>query len=424
MDKHFPLNNSELKELINKFSTPFYLYDEKAIRKNMREFTKAFSIFPIFREHFAVKACPNPYILKILESEGCGADCSSMPELMLSEISGIKGEKVIFTSNETPAEEYMLAYKQGNIINLDDITHIEFLKDTLGGKLPETICFRYNPGQVKQGCNSFFIGKPEEAKYGLTHEQIIEAYKICKAENVKHFGLHTMVASNELNPDFFADTAKLVFELAVEIKEKTGVCIEFVDLGGGIGIPYKSDQKKVDYNEVAKKIRCLYDKIIVPAGLDPLGIYWECGRPITGPYGWLITRVIHKKHIYREYIGVDSCMADLMRPGMYGAYHELTVSGKENAPITETYDVVGSLCENCDKFAVQRKLPKIEIGDIIIIHDAGAHGRAMGFNYNGKLRCGEILMREDNSFKEIRRRETINDYFATLDLTGVDGFKV
>ena len=423
MAKIFPLNNNELKELIKKFPTPFYLYDEKAIRQNMREFTKAFSIFPIFREHFAVKACPNPYILKILESEGCGADCSSMPELMLSEISGIKGEKVIFTSNETPAEEYLLAYKQGNIINLDDITHIKYLKNALGGKFPETICFRYNPGNQKQGCNSI-IGKPEEAKYGLTREQMIEAYKICKLEGVKHFGIHTMVASNELNPDFFADTAKLVFELAVEIKEKTGVKIEFTDLGGGIGIPYKPDQKKIDYNEIAKKIRCLYDKIIVPAGLDPLGIYWECGRPITGPYGWLVTTVIHKKHIYREYIGVDSCMADLMRPGMYGAYHELTVSGKENAPITECYDVVGSLCENCDKFAVQRKLPKIEIGDIIIIHDAGAHGRAMGFNYNGKLRCGEILMREDGSFKEIRRRETIDDLFATLDLTGVEGFKV
>ena len=423
MAKNFPLNNNELKELIKKFPTPFYLYDEKAIRQNMREFTKAFSIFPIFREHYAVKACPNPYILKILESEGCGADCSSMPELMLSEISGIKGEKVIFTSNETPAEEYLLAYKQGNIINLDDITHIKYLKNALGGKLPETICFRYNPGNQKQGCNSI-IGKPEEAKYGLTREQMIEAYKICKLEGVKHFGIHTMVASNELNPDFFADTAKLVFELAVEIKEKTGVKIEFTDLGGGIGIPYKPDQKKIDYNEIAKKIRCLYDKIIVPAGLDPLGIYWECGRPITGPYGWLVTTVIHKKHIYREYIGVDSCMADLMRPGMYGAYHELTVSGKENAPITECYDVVGSLCENCDKFAVQRKLPKIEIGDIIIIHDAGAHGRAMGFNYNGKLRCGEILMREDGSFKEIRRRETIDDLFATLDLTGVEGFKV
>ena len=423
MAKNFPLNNNELKELIKKFPTPFYLYDEKAIRQNMREFTKAFSIFPIFREHFAVKACPNPYILKILESEGCGADCSSMPELMLSEISGIKGEKVIFTSNETPAEEYLLAYKQGNIINLDDITHIEYLKNALGGKLPETICFRYNPGNQKQGCNSI-IGNPEEAKYGLTRDQMIEAYKICKEEGVKHFGLHTMVVSNELNPDFFADTAKLAFELVVEIKEKTGVKIEFTDLGGGIGIPYKPGQKKIDYNEIAKKIRCLYDNIIVPAGLDPLGIYWECGRPITGPYGWLITTVIHKKHIYREYIGVDSCMSDLMRPGMYGAYHELTVSGKENAPITECYDVVGSLCENCDKFAVQRKLPKIEIGDNIIIHDAGAHGRAMGFNYNGKLRCGEILMREDGSFIEIRRRETIDDLFATLDLTGVEGFKV
>lgn len=423
MAKNFPLNSNELKELIKKFPTPFYLYDEKAIRQNMREFTKAFSIFPVFREYFAVKACPNPYILKILESEGCGADCSSMPELMLSEISGIKGEKVIFTSNETPAEEYQLAYKQGNIINLDDITHIEYLKKALGGKLPETICFRYNPGNQKQGCNSF-IGKPEDAKYGLTREQMIEAYKICKAEGVKHFGIHTMVASNELNPDYFADTAKLVFELAVEVKEKTGFRIEFSDLGGGIGIPYKPGQKKVDYNEIAKKIRELYDKIIVPAGLDPLGIYWECGRPITGPYGWLVTTAIHKKHIYREYIGVDSCMADLMRPGMYGAYHELTVSGKEDAPKTECYDVVGSLCENCDKFAVQRQLPKIEIGDIIIIHDAGAHGRAMGYNYNGKLRCGEILMREDGSFKEIRRRETINDLFATLDLTGVEGFKV
>jgi len=423
MAKNFPLNSNELKELIKKFPTPFYLYDEKAIRQNMREFTKAFSIFSVFREHFAVKACPNPYILKILESEGCGADCSSMPELMLSEMSGIKGEKVIFTSNETPAEEYQLAYKQGNIINLDDITHIEYLKKALGGKLPETICFRYNPGNQKQGCNSF-IGKPEDAKYGLTREQMIEAYKICKAEGVKHFGIHTMVASNELNPDYFADTAKLVFELAVEVKEKAGVRIEFSDLGGGIGIPYKPGQKKVDYNEIAKKIRELYDKIIVPAGLDPLGIYWECGRPITGPYGWLVTTAIHKKHIYREYIGVDSCMADLMRPGMYGAYHELTVSGKENEPKTECYDVVGSLCENCDKFAVQRQLPKIEIGDIIIIHDAGAHGRAMGYNYNGKLRCGEILMREDGSFKEIRRRETINDLFATLDLTGVEGFKV
>ena len=423
MSKYFPLNNAELKELVKKFPTPFYLYDEKAIRKNMREFTKAFSIFPVFREHFAVKACPNPYILKILASEGCGADCSSAPELMLSEMSGIKTDHVIFTSNETPASEYQLAYKQGNIINLDDITHIEYLKNALGGKLPETICFRYNPGSLKQGGVNAIIGKPEEAKYGLTREQILEAYAICKKEGVKHFGLHTMVASNELNPDSFAETAKILFELCVELKEKVGVRIEFTDLGGGLGIPYKPDQKKVDYNEVAQKIRALYDQIIVPAGLDPLGIYWECGRPITGPYGWLVSTAIHEKHIYRDYIALDSCMADLMRPGMYGAYHEVTVSGKEDAPKTEVYDVVGSLCENCDKFAVQRPLPKIDMGDLVIVHDAGAHGRAMGFNYNGKLRAGEILMREDGTFKEIRRRETVEDLFATIDLTGVDSFK-
>lgn len=422
MSCNFPLNNEQLKALVKKYPTPFYLYDEKAIRENMREFTKAFSIFPSFREFYAVKACPNPYILKILAAEGCGADCSSLPELMLSKMSGIEGKKVMFTSNETPAEEYQYAFKEGNIINLDDITHIEYLKKALGGKLPETMCCRYNPGPAKHGCNSI-IGKPEEAKYGMTREQILEAYKIMKAEGVKHFGLHTMVASNELNPDFFADTAKLVFELAAEIKEKDDVRIEFTDLGGGLGIPYRPGQKKVDYNEIAQKIRKLYDEIIVPAGLDPLEICWECGRPITGPYGWLVSTAIHEKHIYREYIALDSCMADLMRPGMYGAYHEVSVSGKENAPKDHVYDVVGSLCENCDKFAIQRPLPEINIGDLVIIHDAGAHGRAMGFNYNGKLRAGEILMREDGSFVQIRRRETVDDLFATLDLNGLDSFK-
>ncbi len=422
MSCNFPLNNEQLKALVKKYPTPFYLYDEKAIRENMREFTKAFSIFPSFREFYAVKACPNPYILKILAAEGCGADCSSLPELMLSKMSGIEGKKVMFTSNETPAEEYQYAFKEGNIINLDDITHIEYLKKALGGKLPETMCCRYNPGPAKHGCNSI-IGKPEEAKYGMTREQILEAYKIMKAEGVKHFGLHTMVASNELNPDFFADTAKLVFELAAEIKEKDDVRIEFTDLGGGLGIPYRPGQKKVDYNEIAQKIKKLYDEIIVPAGLDPLEICWECGRPITGPYGWLVSTAIHEKHIYREYIALDSCMADLMRPGMYGAYHEVSVSGKENAPKDHVYDVVGSLCENCDKFAIQRPLPEINIGDLVIIHDAGAHGRAMGFNYNGKLRAGEILMREDGSFVQIRRRETVDDLFATLDLSGLDGFK-
>ncbi len=421
MSDNFPLSHDQLLELTKKFPTPFYLYDEKAIRDNMAEFTKAFSIFPKFTEHFAVKAMPNPYMLKVLAECGCGGDCSSLPELMLCQMSGITGEQVIFTSNETPAEEFQLAYKQGNIINLDDITHIEFLRDALGGKFPELICFRYNPGPLKDG--NAIIGKPEEAKYGLTREQIFEAYKKSRDFGAKRFGLHTMVASNELNPDYFVDTAKMLFELAVELKEKLGIKIEFLDLGGGIGIPYKPGQKKVDLFEVAKKIRALYDSMIVPAGLDGLEIKWECGRPITGPYGWLVTKAIHKKDTYRKYIGVDACMADLMRPGMYGAYHEVTVSGKETAPKTEVYDVVGSLCENCDKFAVQRPLPKIENGDLVIIHDAGAHGRAMGFNYNGKLRAGEILMRCDGSFVQIRRRETVEDLFATLDLDGVKDFK-
>lgn len=421
MSDNFPLSHDQLLELTKKFPTPFYLYDEKAIRDNMAEFTKAFSIFPKFTEHFAVKAMPNPYMLKVLADCGCGGDCSSLPELMLCQMSGITGERVIFTSNETPAEEFQLAYKQGNIINLDDITHIEFLCDALGGKFPELICFRYNPGPLKEG--NAIIGKPEEAKYGLTREQIFEAYKKSRDFGAKRFGLHTMVASNELDPNYFVDTAKMLFELAVELKEKLGIKIEFLDLGGGLGIPYKPDQKKVDYFEVANKIRALYDSMIVPAGLDGMEIKWECGRPITGPYGWLVTKAIHKKDTYRKYIGVDACMADLMRPGMYGAYHEVTVSGKEAAPKTEVYDVVGSLCENCDKFAVQRPLPKIENGDLVIIHDAGAHGRAMGFNYNGKLRAGEILMRSDGSFVQIRRRETVDDLFATLDLDGVKDFK-
>ena len=421
MSDNFPLSNDELVTLTKRFPTPFYLYDEKAIRDNMAYFTKAFSLFPKFTEHFAVKAMPNPYMLKVLADCGCGGDCSSLPELLLCQMSGITGEKVIFTSNETPAEEFRVAYKNGNIINLDDITHIEFLRDALDGKFPELICFRYNPGPLKDG--NAIIGKPEEAKYGLTREQIFEAYKKSRDFGAKRFGLHTMVASNELNPDYFVDTAKMLFELAVELKEKLGIKLEFLDLGGGIGIPYKPEQKKVDLEEVAKKIRALYDSMIVPAGLDGLEIKWECGRPITGPYGWLVATAIHEKNIYRKYIGLDACMADLMRPGMYGAYHEVTVSGKETAPKTEVYDVVGSLCENCDKFAVQRPLPKIDMGDLVIIHDAGAHGRAMGFNYNGKLRAGEILLRSDGSFKEIRRRESIEDLFATIDLDGVKDFK-
>lgn len=421
MSSDFPLSHAQLVELAKKFPTPFYIYDEKAIRENVKYFYKAFSIFPSFTEYFAVKALPNPYILKVLESEGCGGDCSSLPELMLCEKSGITGRRIMFTSNDTPAQEFVYAQKLGAIINLDDITHIDFLKNALGGKLPDTICFRYNPGPLKEGGNSI-IGKPEEAKYGLTKEQMIQAYKICKAEGVKHFGIHTMVASNELNPDFFVDTARIVFELILEVQKECGINIEFADLGGGVGIPYRPGQKKVDLDYVAKGIKVLYDKMIVPAGLDPLKLCFECGRPITGPYGWLVTKAIHEKNIYRNYIGVDASMADLMRPGMYGAYHEVTVSGKENAPKDYVYDVSGSLCENCDKFAVQRNLPKIEMGDLLIIHDAGAHGRAMGFNYNGKLRAGELLLRSDGTVKEIRRRETIEDYFATLDFEGLKNF--
>lgn len=421
MSSDFPLSHAQLVELAKKFPTPFYIYDEKAIRENVKYFYKAFSIFPSFTEYFAVKALPNPYILKVLESEGCGGDCSSLPELMLCEKSGITGRRIMFTSNDTPAQEFVYSQKLGAIINLDDITHIDFLKNALGGKLPDTICFRYNPGPLKEGGNSI-IGKPEEAKYGLTKEQMIQAYKICKAEGVKHFGIHTMVASNELNPDFFVDTARIVFELILEVQKECGVNIEFADLGGGVGIPYRPGQKKVDLDYVAKGIKVLYDKMIVSAGLDPLKLCFECGRPITGPYGWLVTKAIHEKNIYRNYIGVDASMADLMRPGMYGAYHEVTVSGKENAPKDYVYDVSGSLCENCDKFAVQRNLPKIEMGDLLIIHDAGAHGRAMGFNYNGKLRAGELLLRSDGTVKEIRRRETIEDYFATLDFEGLKNF--
>ncbi len=417
----FPLTHDQLVELTKKYQTPFYLYDEKAIRDNMRYFNKAFSAFPEFREYFAVKALPNPYILKILKSEGAGGDCSSLPELLLCEKAGITGKHIMFTSNNTPAIEFKEAYRLGAIINLDDITHIDFLSDALGGTLPETICFRYNPGPLKKGGNAI-IGKPEEAKYGLTREQMIEAYKICRERGVKHFGMHTMVASNELNPDFFADTAQLIFDLVLDVQKECGVNIEFVDLGGGLGIPYKPGQKKLDLEYIANKIHELYVQKIVPAGLDPMAVYFECGRPITGPYGYLITTAIHHKDIYRNYIGVDASMADLMRPGMYGAYHEVQVSGKENMPKDHIYDVTGSLCENCDKFAVQRELPEITEGDILIIGDAGAHGRAMGFNYNGKLRAGELLLRPDNSIVQIRRQETIEDYFATLDFSGLDSF--
>jgi len=422
--KYFPLDKTALEKLAEHYPTPFYIYDEKAIVENVRRIKTAFSVFPSYKNYFAVKALPNPYILKILAEEGFGADCSSYPELLLAEMSGMTGENIMFSSNETPAHEYKAAKKMGAVINLDDYTHIEFLEKTAG--LPPLISMRYNPGHLKEG--NAIIGKPEEAKYGFTRERLIEGYKVLKEKGVRRFALHTMVASNELSVPYHIETARMLFELAAEIKEKTGVRLEFVSLGGGVGIPYKPDQEAVDYQILTEGIQKAYNEIIKPAGLDPLAVRTEWGRVVTGPYGWLVARAVHKKEIYRSYIALDTCMADLMRPAVYGAYHHITVAGKEDTPLSEIYDVVGSLCENNDKFAIQRKLPKIEVaadggaGDLVIIHDAGAHGRAMGFNYNAKLRCGELLLRTDGSVVQIRRPETVEDYFATLDLEGVKKF--
>jgi len=422
-NKYFPLSKADLEKLAKRFPTPFYLYDEKGIIENVRRIKTAFSCFPGYKGHFAVKALPNPYILKILAAEGVGADCSSYSELLLSQMAGIMGEDIMFSSNETPAKEYELARQLGAVINLDDLTHIEFLEKTAG--FTQLISLRYNPGPLKEG--NAIIGKPEEAKYGLTREQIIKGYAMLRDKGIRRFGLHTMVASNELSIPYHVETARMLFELAAEILEKTGVKIEFVNLGGGVGIPYKPEQEAVDYNVLTSGIQKAYNEVLKPAGLNP-DIHTEWGRTITGPYGWLVTRAIHKKEIYRNYIGLDACMADLMRPALYGAYHHISIPGKENAPLSETYDVVGSLCENNDKFAIQRKLPKIDTaaqdskGDFVVIHDAGAHGRAMGFNYNGKLRCGELLMRQDKSIIMIRRPETTNDYFATLDLASLKNF--
>jgi diaminopimelate decarboxylase len=429
--KHFPLDKARIAEIEKLYPTPFYLYDEKAIRENARRMVRAFSIFPGYKEHFAVKALPNPFILKILQAEGLGADCSSMTELSLAEMAGIRGEEIMLTANETPAGEYIKARDLGAIINLDDFTHIEFLEKTLG-RVPELISCRYNPGPLKEG--NAIIGKPEEAKYGFTREQLIEGCRVLKQKGARRFGLHTMVASNELSLDYHLETGRLLFGLAAEIKNKTGISLEFVNLGGGLGIPYRPEQEALSWEVLAEGLKKLYDQIIVGAGLGGLALHTEYGRPVTGPYGWLVTRAIHRKSIYREYIGLNSCMADLMRPALYGAYHHITIPGKEEEALTETYDVVGSLCENNDKFAIQRKLPKIEVsaerpgdpggGDFVVIHDAGAHGRAMGFNYNGKLRCGELLLRENGSVLCIRRPETAEDYFATLDMAALPRFEV
>lgn len=411
--KTFPLSKEQLLEIIKKYPTPFHIYDEQAIRDNLRRLTRAFSWAPAFKEYFAVKATPNPTILNILREEGAGADCSSLAELLLAEMAGIKGENIMLTSNDTPANEFQKARALGAVINLDDITHIDYLEKHAG--FPDLLSFRYNPGPVLKGGNDI-IGKPEEAKYGLTKQQLFEAYRTAKEKGVKRFGLHTMVISNELNPDSFIATAKLMFELAVELYEKVGIKLEFVNLGGGIGIPYHPDDKAVDLEYVGEGIHKAYQTMIEPAGLHPLAIAMELGRSITGPYGYLVSTAIHRKDTYKHYIGLDSCMANLMRPALYGAYHHITVIGKETEPKDYMYDVTGSLCENNDKFAINRKLPRIEIGDLLVLHDAGAHGHAMGFNYNGKLRSAELLLKSNGDVELIRRAETLDDYFATLKI--------
>ncbi|MEY4185184.1 MAG: Diaminopimelate decarboxylase [Planctomycetota bacterium] len=411
MQKMLPFDEQFIRRLTDTWPTPFYVYDEAGIRRTCRELNAAFAWSQGFREYFAVKALPNPWIVRIASEEGLGADCSSLPELMLSERVGLTGEDIMFTSNNTLAHEYRKAVQLGAIVNLDDLTHIDYLREHVG--LPELLCFRYNPGSAREG--NVIIGKPEEAKYGFTEQQLFEGYRRLRDAGVQRFGLHTMVASNELNGEFFVETARMLFDLALRLHAELGIRIEFVNLGGGIGIPYRPEQRPVNLAQVGDWIRDLYEQMIAGTGLHPLRLLMENGRMITGPHGYLVTTAVHHKSIYRDYVGVDACMANLMRPGMYGAYHHITVLGKENAPHDHVVDVVGSLCENNDKFAVQRSLPAVERGDLLVIHDSGAHGHAMGFQYNGKLRCAELLLRADGSVRQIRRAETAEDYFATLD---------
>lgn len=413
MEKTPFISAGELQKIVAEHPTPFYLYDEKGIRKNAEDLYKAFSWNKGFKEYFAVKATPNPFIIEILREYGCGCDCSSKTELMLSKAIGAVGEDVMFSSNDTPDDEFKYAYDMGAIINLDDITHIESVEKAVGC-LPKKMCCRYNPGGVFKISNGI-MDNPGDAKYGMTTEQIIEAYRILKAKGVEQFGLHAFLASNTVTNDYYPLLAKVLFELAVRVKKEAGVEISFINLSGGIGIPYKPDQQPNDIFKIGEGVRQVYESVLVPAGLGNVAIYTELGRYMLGPYGALVTKAIHEKHTHKEYIGVDACAANLMRPAIYGAYHHITVMGKENAPCDHTYDVTGSLCENNDKFAVDRKLPKIDMGDLLFIHDAGAHGFAMGYNYNGKLRSAEYLYKTDGSVQLIRRAEEPRDYFATFD---------
>ena len=406
------VTKAQVDEMIKKYPTPFHLYDEKGIRENARKLYQAFSWNKGFKEFFAVKATPNPTILRILKEEGCGTDCSSLTELRMSDILGCTGDEIMFSSNDTPAEEFVLAKKLGATINLDDFTHIDFLEKTAG--IPEKICCRYNPGGTFS-ISTTIMDNPGDAKYGMTKDQIIEAYRILKGKGVKRFGMHAFLASNTVTNDYYPVLARTLFEVAVEIKEKTGVKLDFINLSGGVGVPYTPDKEPNDILAIGEGVRKVYEEILVPAGMGDVALYTELGRFMLAPYGHLITTAIHEKHTHKEYIGVDACAVNLMRPAMYGAYHHITVLGKENEPCDHKYDVTGSLCENNDKFAIDRMLPKIDMGDVLVIHDTGAHGFAMGYNYNGKLKSAEVLLCEDGSTKLIRRAETPDDYFATLD---------
>lgn len=407
------ITKEKLDEIVNEYPTPFHIYDEKGIRENAKALKEAFSWNAGYREYFAVKATPNPFLINILREYGCGTDCSSKTELMLSKAMGVKGEDIMFSSNETPASEYEYANEIGAIINLDDFTHIDYLEKTLG-KLPETLSLRYNPGGVFKISTSI-MDNPGDAKYGFTTEQLFEGYKILKEKGVKRFGMHAFLASNTVTNEYYPTLARTLFETAVKIKEDTGVSLSFINLSGGIGIPYRPDQEPNDIRVIGQKVKEVYEEILTPAGLGNVAIYTELGRFMMGPYGHLITTAIHEKHTHKEYIGCDACAVNLMRPAMYGAYHHITVAGKEEAACDHMYDIVGSLCENNDKFAIDRMLPKIDIGDRLIIHDTGAHGFAMGYNYNGKLKSAELLLKEDGSVQLIRRAETPKDYFATFD---------
>ncbi|MGN1084769.1 MAG: diaminopimelate decarboxylase [Lachnospiraceae bacterium] len=415
MKKPF-VTREQLEEISKTYPTPFHLYDEKGIRENARKLKAAFAWNKGYKEYFAVKATPNPFILKILKEEGCGTDCSSLTELLMSEACGIKGEEIMFSSNETPAGEFTKAKELGAIINLDDITMIDFLEKECG--IPETICCRYNPGGVYEVSNGI-MDNPGDAKYGMTKAQLIEAFKILKEKGVKRFGIHSFLVSNTVTNDYYPALARTLFTLAAEVKRETGVSVSFINLSGGVGIPYRPGQQANDIMVIGEGVRKAFEEIMVPNGMGDAAIFTELGRFMLAPYGCLVTKAIHEKHIYKEYIGVDACAVNLMRPAMYGAYHHITVAGKEDAPADHVYDVVGSLCENNDKFAVDRELPEIEIGDLLVIHDTGAHGFAMGYNYNGKLKSAELLLKEDGSVQLIRRAETPKDYFATFDFSGI-----